>query len=176
VYALTFVGLQLVPCAVWINMFPRTMCTHRHFLTSNCTTCCAIWQFPLYYLTCNQHYKFPFKRTLNYLPFQFLEMSSHGAIARFRWSLMFIKSCFFFCCCIHLHLLPKLVIFLLHCNTCFPSTDVHQYATFCLPHFSKQVTNAVLFSMWRDIALTYGMTYNAQQSGPTLLQHAVCCL
>ena len=34
---------------------------------------------------------------------------------------------------------------LLHCNTCFPSTVMHQYATFCLPHFSKQFTFAVPF-------------------------------
>ena len=64
---------------------------------------------------------------------------------------------------------------LLHCNTCFPSTVMHQYATFCLPHFSKQFTFAVPFSMWHDIALNYGMTYNTHQSGTTILQHAVSC-
>jgi len=55
----------------------------------------------------------------------------------------------------------------------------HSYPPICyiLPAPVKQTVHICCpFPMWRDIALNYGMTFNAHQSGPTVPQHAASCL
>ena len=79
---------------------------------------------------------FSFKHNLIYFPFHLFQMSSLGATATFRYSLIFINSCFYFCS-LHSHSLHKHLTLSLHYNSCFPNTVIHQYATFYLPQIKN---------------------------------------